>query len=308
MLRIGEVSKKFNISNRTLRYWEEKGILNSFRAENGYRYYDKENAARIKQIAVLRKLEMPIADIEKLFMANTSEAAVQLLSAHLANLQKQAIFNKTLSLLVEKLIIKLQAAPNMAQVFTCLNLQQDAFLKHQETLQIILSEREMTMSAANLSNVRIVKLPPMAVASFSAKSITPEDDCAKVVVPFVLKNNLNKRGDFRFFGFNNPSPTEGNPVYGYEMWITIPEDFSVPAPFQKKRFEGGLYASISTQMNEIGERWMLLYNWCTNNDKYEADPSAQWMEECCMDYESFHSNQVDASEKQLDLLSPIRPK
>lgn len=40
MLRIGEAAKKFDISNRTLRYWEEEGILNSTRTEKGYRFYE----------------------------------------------------------------------------------------------------------------------------------------------------------------------------------------------------------------------------------------------------------------------------
>ncbi|MCL2478449.1 MAG: MerR family transcriptional regulator, partial [Treponema sp.] len=66
MLKIGEVAKQFNISNRTLRYWEEAGILESSRLENGYRFYDNENANRIRQIVMLRRLRMPIADIERI--------------------------------------------------------------------------------------------------------------------------------------------------------------------------------------------------------------------------------------------------
>ena len=43
MLRIGEAAKKYDISNRTLRYWEDMGILESKRTENDYRYYDDDN-------------------------------------------------------------------------------------------------------------------------------------------------------------------------------------------------------------------------------------------------------------------------
>jgi len=90
------------------------------------------------------------------------------------------------------------------------------------------------------------------------------------------------------------------------MWVTIPDYLNVPEPLIKKQFGGGLYASISTHMNEIGERWQLLYNWCKNNSKYDVDFSLQWLEECCMDFEVFVSEQVDGSEKQLDLLEPIK--
>ena len=60
MLRIGEAAKTYGISNRTLRYWEDAGVLKSTRAENGYRYYDNENVVRINQIVLLRKLKMPM--------------------------------------------------------------------------------------------------------------------------------------------------------------------------------------------------------------------------------------------------------
>ena len=158
-----------------------------------------------------------------------------------------------------------------------------------------------------LSNVRIVRLPAMTMAAYRAESATPEHDCAKVHDKFVLENNLHKRSGFRHFGFNNPSPGEGSPIYGYEMWVTIPDDFEVPAPLEKKQFGGGLYASVPTNMNEIGERWGQLYHWCENSNKYDVDFSHQWLEEC-MDFKAFISDEVDDSAKQLDLLHPIKEK
>jgi len=53
MLRIGEAAKKYGISNRTLRYWEEMGILKSLRTENGYRYFDSDNISRINQRLII---------------------------------------------------------------------------------------------------------------------------------------------------------------------------------------------------------------------------------------------------------------
>lgn len=41
--KIGEVAIKYNISSRTLRYYEDIGILWSIRDEESlYRYYDQE--------------------------------------------------------------------------------------------------------------------------------------------------------------------------------------------------------------------------------------------------------------------------
>jgi len=307
MLKIGDVAKQFNISNRTLRYWEEVGILESSRMENGYRFYDQENATRIKQIVLLRKLKMPIADIEQIFMEADLSKVQEALSRHLENLKREVAIHNSLIAMIEKLIQDIMGTRSIEQVFSYLETQDEVIKpKHDLVSKIQLSERGITMSTKELSNVRIVKIPAMTIASYRAESATPENDCSKVFNKFVLENNLNKRDGYRFFGFNNPSPSEGNPVYGYEMWVTIPPNFSVPKPLIKKQFDGGLYASISTQMNEIGERWQLLNEWCKNNDKYDVDLSFQWLEECSMDFETFISDQVKDNIKQLDLLEPIK--
>jgi len=309
MLRIGEAAKKYDISNRTLRYWEEVGILQSIRMENGYRYYNSENAARIGQIVLLRKLRVPIADIERIFIADDFRIAIDALNSHLASLKQDALLYGALIALVEKLIAFVESSGSPEQIFSFLEAQGTiADLHHKTAPQIQPSERIILMSKEKLNNVRIVNLPAMTVAAYCAVSTTPEDDCSKVFDKFVLENNLHKRDGYRSFGFNNPDPTADDPVYGYEMWITIPEDLNVPAPLAKKQFSGGLFASISAQMNEISERWDALFHWSTQSEKYDGDFSVQWLEELTMDYETFISPQVPAGDKQLDILLPIKLK
>jgi len=307
MLRIGEAAKRFDISVRTLRYWEEMGVLKSTRAENGYRHYDHENELRIKQIVLLRKLKLPISDIERIFLAADAGVLLEALRAHLHSLRNDTAAYCSLIKVIEQLIFYVNDEQNLEQVFKSLEKRNlTDYSTHEISPQINLSERSNFMSVQPLTNVRIVKLPAMTVASYLALSAAPEDDCSKVFNEFVLKNSLHKRSGYRCFGFNNPSPSEGNLEYGYEMWVSIPDDFEVNKPLVKKEFEGGLYASVSTQMNEIGERWMQLHNWCVNSGEYEADSSKQWLEECSMDFEVFISEQVSFSDKQLDLLSPIK--
>ena len=307
MLRIGEAAKKFKISPRTLRYWEEEGILRSVRAENGYRYYDEENAMRIRQIALLRRIRMPIADIERVFLSGDLTITLHALTAHLENLRRDAVALEGLTALVKKLIRRLKSVKSLPQIFSVLETQcEDIPSEYKSALQILLSERDNIMSETSLNNVRIVKLPAMTVAAYRAESETPENDCGKIFNKFVLENNLHRRDGYRNFGFNNPSPVEGSPVYGYEMWVTIPDGFDVSAPLVKKQFSGGLYASVSTHMNEIGERWQLLNAWCKESEMYELDFSCPCLEECSMDFEDFISEQVSDSKKQLDLLEPVR--
>ncbi|MCK7485587.1 MAG: MerR family transcriptional regulator [Bacillus subtilis] len=60
MDKIGIIAARSGLSVRTLRYWEQVGILKSIRGENGYRYYDKESLTRIERIALLKRWEIPL--------------------------------------------------------------------------------------------------------------------------------------------------------------------------------------------------------------------------------------------------------
>lgn len=68
LTKIGDITKQFNITGRTLRYYEEIGLLSSQRKnDNKYRYYDRVAIQRLKQIITLRKLQIPIKDIKEIF-------------------------------------------------------------------------------------------------------------------------------------------------------------------------------------------------------------------------------------------------
>lgn len=68
LIKISEVSLKYDISTRALRYYEDKGLIDSIRTEDyAYRLYDDIAIKRIEQILVLRKLNISIKDIKNIF-------------------------------------------------------------------------------------------------------------------------------------------------------------------------------------------------------------------------------------------------
>ena len=72
----------------------------------------------------------------------------------------------------------------------------------------------------------------------------PEMRVHKAVDAFVRESNLTAiKPDLRQYGFNSPNPVDETGSHGYEVWVTIPDGFSVPEPLIKKHFEGGLYAA-----------------------------------------------------------------
>jgi DNA-binding transcriptional MerR regulator len=306
LIQIGEAAKMYDISRRSLRYWEEKGILESARGENGYRMYNKENITKISQIVMLKKLELPIQDIYSIFLSEDTHNVLMILKRHLENIRKKAKDLSSLELLIE-LLIKKAEEKESSDLFALITNMSD--IKSSQLKEALFTANERSIQMNN--EVRIVTLPKMTFACYRAESETPEDDCTKIMHNFIQKNGIKDMQGFRHFGFNNPNPTEGNPVYGYEMWAVVPSDFNVSSPLWKKDFNGGLFASLTCTLADIGERWGKLYNWVMESENYEMDyeegTDRIGLEEC-INYDAFNSPEASLDERQLDLYIPIKKK
>ena len=64
--KIGEVASKLATSIRTIRYYEEEGLLTSIRTPRGTRLYSENHIARLRVILRLTKLGFSIEAIRKL--------------------------------------------------------------------------------------------------------------------------------------------------------------------------------------------------------------------------------------------------
>jgi DNA-binding transcriptional MerR regulator len=120
MDKIGEIAKRFGISKRTLRYWEEMGVLSSKRLENGYRFYDNENVTRIHQIVLFRKLRIPIVDIEQMYLLNDINVASDTFNKHFENLKQEATVSNSLIAMIEQLIQYTSKCNDFEQLFPVL--------------------------------------------------------------------------------------------------------------------------------------------------------------------------------------------
>lgn len=63
--KIGELSKIYDIGKDSLMYYEEMGILNPIRDENGYRLYSIRDIWRLNLIKELRTLDVPMKRIKE---------------------------------------------------------------------------------------------------------------------------------------------------------------------------------------------------------------------------------------------------
>ena len=114
------------------------------------------------------------------------------------------------------------------------------------------------------------------------------------------------------FDFNHPNPSPDREHYGYEIWITIPEDLPVPAPGVKKTMPGGLYAAHTIDFPNFHE-WQWLLDWAEHSEKYipgreESSPEDMFggLEEHLNWVYIAQEGPQDAPPLRLDLLLPIR--
>ena len=64
---IGEIANKLDMSQRTIRYYEEIGLLNSIkRVEGGRRIYTAEDLRRLKLIKRLKIMGMTLSEMQEL--------------------------------------------------------------------------------------------------------------------------------------------------------------------------------------------------------------------------------------------------
>ncbi|WP_234995853.1 MerR family transcriptional regulator [Streptoalloteichus hindustanus] len=62
-MRIGELADLTGVSTRSLRYYEQQGLLAPQRADNGYRAYDPLDAVRVTNIKELLDAGLTLEDV-----------------------------------------------------------------------------------------------------------------------------------------------------------------------------------------------------------------------------------------------------
>ena len=73
MLKIGELAKRTGVTIRALRHYDEIGLLTpSARSPGRYRLYDQEDVGKLYRIQALARLDLPLADIQRVLGAGAA--------------------------------------------------------------------------------------------------------------------------------------------------------------------------------------------------------------------------------------------
>lgn len=92
-LSIGDAAQRLGVSVRTLRHYDEIGLVKPTQVgENGYRYYDREAMALLQQVLFYRELGMSLKEIGPLLQAPETQRRKALEAhRHLLELKKQQL-------------------------------------------------------------------------------------------------------------------------------------------------------------------------------------------------------------------------
>ncbi len=269
LVRINEVVDVYGISSRTLRYYEQVGILWSSHPDNkSQRYYDTDALERLKQIIVLRKLQIPIKDIVAIFRSESTAALIRAFVEKLETLDGEITALSELRHVVDDFLHKmLMSGIKKISAITLLYEETEKRLAPSEKNETISFEKlsKISREALRLHDVRVIRLPPMRVLTSRLKTGQVEG----------LDENL-----FAKYGFM-PDPGFRNCFFRKEpdgewiMLMKIPNEYDNATPYVDEDFPGGLYAITSSFMADMDDTFILLRDWINSSENYELDADAQ---------------------------------
>ena len=321
-ITVSEATRRFGVSTRMLRYYEQQGLLCSARREGyAYRVFDGEAQAALRQILLLRRLRLSIRQIKTILQTPDARTAVEVFRQNIEALDGEIATATAIRAILTRLKTALEqtadvhlgrllaedgavrsAIQRLAPAAT--NLKEDSMMDELQTA---------AQAPKLLRDVRIVYLPPATVAAAHHVGDEPEAHVMALLDGFARESGLiAAKPDTRHYGFNHPNPVDESGYHGYEAWLTIPDDWAVPAPLTKKRFEGGLYAAHVIAFGNFHE-WEWLFRWVQASDKYAFAGDMADQEHMCglMEEQLNYVNQLlagnsEPEDMQLDLLMPIR--
>ena len=139
LLQVGELAKQTGLSIRTLRYYDEIGLLvPSHRTEAEYRLYSEADIARLQQILSLRQLGFALKEIREC-LENPDFSLPNVINLHLARLQEQmtvsqSLFTKLSTLAQQLKTSRAASVDNLLQIMENLTMTQQYLTQEQHDL------------------------------------------------------------------------------------------------------------------------------------------------------------------------------
>ncbi|MDF9824718.1 DNA-binding transcriptional MerR regulator [Breznakia sp. PF5-3] len=318
LVKIRDVSNKYNITARTLRYYEDMGLLHSIRNDDvAYRMYDEKAVRRIEQILILRKLNISIKDIQRIFNADGSDVVLEVLG------KKVDTIDGEVSLLHELKDIVLDFIKEIENMSFTDNADIKQLYDKAKAIETQFVSADYIGKPSNVNRLIEIseqldkKIPDVMVVRVpSFKAITSGDQTWMDIFKeggymFQLWQyyHLFKPVIFDCLDFTLPKNDKA------EMICALKEDVieaDVP-PFQMIDFPGGLYAmavSIDEDDESIQKVQDKIYRWIDNTN-FEVDNTRDYMFNMpYLDEDNIYNKDIEKGlgYKQMQRYVPIKLK
>ncbi len=263
LIKITDLSTQLGLSSRTLRYYEEAGLITSVRPQfEKYRYYDEQNVQRLRQIMVLRKMQIPIKDIVRIYDSRETLDITQVFVDRLSEIDREVtalselkrIINDFLNKMIEKGIKHISALPLLYE-------EMDKQLTVRESVSME-QLSEVSERLARPLNISIVKLPKMRVLSSYLKT-DPQNSDADAFSRYIQLNGM-KADCHESFEYRE---------YENEVMISrIDDDFVNDSDFTDLTFDGGLFAAVNLYLDDdMNQSFRALIKSFDENKFYQID-------------------------------------
>jgi DNA-binding transcriptional MerR regulator len=272
-IKITQVTEKFGVSSRTLRYYEQVGLLRSERPPlEKYRFYDNDNINRLQQILVLRKMQISIKDILRIYKNHDMETLVESFVSRIEEIDSEI---QTLSELKLYVIDFLNAMNKhgITQISALPLLYDKVEEELLSTPNGDLTQKKLNDFSRRLAkplDMDIVALSPMPViTSVKLDSGRSEIECfwdwmSANQIPF------GKPGSRTLFEYQKNEDI----VFMQEkpVQITNMDNFQEGCPFECCEFAGGLFAVSSAYTDEdLGALQERMLQGFDDSPSYEID-------------------------------------
>lgn len=299
LIKISEVSIKYDVSTRTLRYYEDAGLIESIRTEDyAYRLYDEKAIKRLEQILVLRKLNISIKDIQKIFLSNDVEVLLGVLSKKANEIDEEVSLLYQLKEIVVTFILQIERCDlrleaNLQHLYEQSQVIQEKIDQTEQEKQNAVEKLvEVTEKLDKMPDIRIVKLPRVRMARSGNTDLEAFDNWWSSIA---VEQSLFP-SDFMWF---NPKSS------CFEWLFMLPEHVTETNGYEVFEFQGGLYAVATArdEGEEIERVSRLIHKWVAESEDYELFDSHNHSEER---YDMGHViTPKEVSQRQMDLFVPI---
>ncbi len=269
LIKITDLTNQLGLSSRSLRYYEQVGLIKSVRSDTEkYRYYNSQNIERLKQIMVLRKMQIPIKDILRIYESEDMSTVVDAFVSRIhaiddevnALSELRSVVNEFLQAMIENGVTKISALPILYEE---MEKRVDAL---EERKVISYSElSDLSERLAKPLETSIACLPAMRMISSQLKE----------------NPNLSDADGFRHWAqVNDIWPDESGSHEIFEFQIStgdvvimkVSDDFINNSQYLDYAFAGGLFAAANIYLDEdLGERFRSLLTGFDNNKYYQID-------------------------------------